>query len=267
MFFYYFDRYYWLLIVPALLFAVWAQSRVSSTYRKYSQVASARSMTAAQVCRQILDENGLFAIRIEHIAGNLTDHYDPRANVIRLSDTVYNSTSVAAIGVAAHEAGHAVQYAVGYVPIRVRSAIIPISQFGSSLSIPVLLIGLLFNYGALVELGILLFSTVTLFQLVTLPVEFNASARALSTLEQSYILEPEEVGMAAKVLRAAALTYVAALLSSLAHRTAAWPSCCGLSCSLAGATAISFTLQTERIVRHATDHGTADGCKDPVAGG
>ena len=126
MFFYYFDRYYWILIVPALLFAIWAQSRVSTTYRKYSQVRSARGMTAAQVCRQILDENGLFQIRIERVAGNLTDHYDPRANVIRLSDTVYNSTSVAAIGVAAHEAGHAVQYAVGYVPIRIRSAVIPI---------------------------------------------------------------------------------------------------------------------------------------------
>lgn len=217
MFFYYFDRYYWILIVPALLFAIWAQSRVSSTYRKYSQVRSARGMTAAQVCRQILDENGLFQIRIEHIAGNLTDHYDPRANVIRLSDTVYNSTSVAAIGVAAHEAGHAVQYAVGYVPIRIRSAVIPISQFGSSLSMPVLLVGLLFNYGFLVQLGIVLFSTVALFQLVTLPVEFNASARALRTLESSYILESDEVKMAGKVLRAAALTYVAALLSSLAQ--------------------------------------------------
>ena len=200
MFFYYFDRYYWILIVPALLFAIWAQSRVSTTYRKYSQVRSARGMTAAQVCRQILDENG-----------------DPRANVIRLSDTVYNSTSVAAIGVAAHEAGHAVQYAVGYVPIRIRSAIIPISQFGSSLSMPVLLVGLLFNYGFLVQLGIVLFSTVALFQLVTLPVEFNASARALRTLESSYILESDEVKMAGKVLRAAALTYVAALLSSLAQ--------------------------------------------------
>lgn len=184
----------------ALLFAIWAQSRVSTTYRKYSQVRSARGMTAAQVCRQILDENGLFQIRIEHIAGNLTDHYDPRANVIRLSDTVYNSTSVAAIGVAAHEAGHAVQYAVGYVPIRIRSAVIPISQFGSSLSMPVLLVGLLFNYGFLVQLGIVLFSTVALFQLVTLPVEFNASARALRTLESSYILESDEVRMAGKVL-------------------------------------------------------------------
>lgn len=177
MFFYYFDRYYWILIVPALLFAIWAQSRVSTTYRKYSQVRSARGMTGGAGVPAYFGRKRAFQIRIEHIAGNLTDHYDPRANVIRLSDTVYNSTSVAAIGVAAHEAGHAVQYAVGYVPIRIRSAVIPISQFGSSLSMPVLLVGLLFNYGFLVQLGIVLFSTVALFQLVTLPVEFNASAR------------------------------------------------------------------------------------------
>ena len=179
MFFYYFDRYYWILIVPAMIFALWAQSRVSSTYGKYSRVMSARGMSAADVCRKILDENGLYHIRIERVAGNLTDHYDPRAGVIRLSDSVFNSASVASIGVAAHEAGHAVQYAEGYVPIKIRNAIIPISQFGSSLSMPVLLIGLLFNYGVLVQLGIILFSTVALFQLVTLPVEFDASAKAL----------------------------------------------------------------------------------------
>lgn len=217
MFFYYFDRYYWILIVPAMLFAMWAQSRVNSTYNKYSRVMSARGMSAAQICRQILDENGLFHIRVEHIAGKLTDHYDPRANVIRLSDSVYNSSSVAAIGVAAHEAGHAVQYSVGYVPIKIRNAVIPISQLGSSLSMPILLIGLLFNHGFLVQLGILLFATVALFQLVTLPVEFDASARALKTLDNYYILQPEETQMAGKVLKAAALTYVAALVSSLAQ--------------------------------------------------
>ena len=204
MFFYYFDRYYWILIVPAMIFALWAQSRVSSTYGKYSRVMSARGMSAADVCRKILDENGLYHIRIERVAGNLTDHYDPRAGVIRLSDSVFNSASVASIGVAAHEAGHAVQYAEGYVPIKIRNTIIPISQFGSSLSMPVLLIGLLFNYGVLV-------------QLVTLPVEFDASAKALRTLDNFQILEPQETKMAGKVLKAAALTYVAALLSSLAQ--------------------------------------------------
>lgn len=217
MFFYYFDRYYWILIVPAMLFAIWAQSKVKSTYQKYSRVYSSRGMSAAEVCRRILDQNNLYHIRVEHIAGDLTDHYDPKAQVIRLSDSVFNSTSVAAIGVAAHEAGHAVQYAVGYVPIRIRSAIIPISQFGSSLSMPVLLIGLLFNYGFLIQLGIVLFSTVAVFQLVTLPVEYDASYRALETLENDHLLESDETKMAGRVLHAAALTYVAALLSSLAQ--------------------------------------------------
>ncbi len=217
MFFYYFDRYYWILIVPAMIFAMWAQMRVSSTFNRYSKVGSARGLSAAQVCRQILDENGLFAVRVERVSGNLTDHYDPRSNVIRLSDSVYNSTSVAAIGVAAHEAGHAVQYSVGYVPIKIRNSIIPVSKLGSTLSMPILLVGLLFNSGVLVEIGILLFSTMALFQLVTLPVEFNASGRALRTLGDYHILDDEETRMAGKVLKAAALTYVAALLSSAAQ--------------------------------------------------
>ena len=217
MFFYYFDRYYWILIVPAMIFAMWAQMRVSSTFNRYSKVGSARGLSAAQVCRQILDENGLFAVRVERVSGNLTDHYDPRSNVIRLSDSVYNSTSVAAIGVAAHEAGHAVQYSVGYVPIKIRNSIIPVSKLGSTLSMPILLVGLLFNSGVLVEIGILLFSTMALFQLVTLPVEFNASGRALRTLSDYHILDDEETRMAGKVLKAAALTYVAALLSSAAQ--------------------------------------------------
>lgn len=217
MFFYYFDRYYWILIVPAMIFAMWAQMRVSSTFNRYSKVGSARGLSAAQVCRQILDENGLFAVRVERVSGNLTDHYDPRSNVIRLSDSVYNSTSVAAIGVAAHEAGHAVQYSVGYVPIKIRNSIIPVSKLGSTLSMPILLVGLLFNSGVLVEIGILLFSTMALFQLVTLPVEFNASGRALRTLGDYHILDDEEIRMAGKVLKVAALTYVAALLSSAAQ--------------------------------------------------
>lgn len=217
MFFYYFDRYYWILIVPAMFFAMWAQMKVSSTYNRYSKVSSARGLSAAQVCRQILDENGLFSVRVERVAGNLTDHYDPKNNVIRLSDSVFYSTSVAAIGVATHEAGHAVQYAVGYVPIRIRNGIIPISRLGSTLSMPILLVGLLFNSGVLVEVGILLFSTMALFQLVTLPVEFNASARALRTLGDYRILDDDETQMAGKVLKAAALTYVAALISSIAQ--------------------------------------------------
>ena len=215
-FFYYYDPYY-ILIIIGVVISLAASAKVQSTFRKYDQVRSRTGMTGAEAARRLLQAQGIYDVSIQRVSGNLTDHYDPRANVIRLSDTVYNSTSVAAIGVAAHEAGHAVQYAVGYVPIRIRSAVIPISQFGSSLSMPVLLVGLLFNYGFLVQLGIVLFSTVALFQLVTLPVEFNASARALRTLESSYILESDEVKMAGKVLRAAALTYVAALLSSLAQ--------------------------------------------------
>ncbi len=215
--YYYMDSYYLLLIVPTMLFAAWAQSKVTSTFKKYSSVRSSRGYSAAQICRQILDSNGLYNIRIEHIAGNLTDHFDPTANVVRLSDSVYNSTSVASIGVAAHEVGHAIQHAEGYFPIRIRSAIIPVTNFGSKLSMPLILIGFLMQAQPLINLGIILFSLMTLFQLVTLPVELNASGRALKTLENDNILYGEEVSQAKQVLTAAALTYVAALLTSAAQ--------------------------------------------------
>ena len=215
--YFYLDRYYWILIIPTMLFAFWAQSRVSSTFNKYSRVMSRGGYTAAEICRRILDSNGLYHVRIEHISGNLTDHFDPSTNVVRLSDTVYGSRSVASIGVAAHEVGHAIQYAVGYVPIRVRAAIIPITNFGSKLSMPLILLGFLFQWQPIVNLGIILFSLMTLFQLVTLPVELNASRRALKTLEGDSILYGEEVSQAKSVLTAAALTYVAALLTSAAQ--------------------------------------------------
>lgn len=215
--YFYVDRYYWILIIPTMLFAFWAQSRVSSTFNKYSRVMSQGGYTAAEICRRILDSNGLYHVRIEHISGNLTDHFDPSTNVVRLSDTVYGSRSVASIGVAAHEVGHAIQYAVGYVPIRVRAAIIPITNFGSKLSMPLILLGFLFQWQPIVNLGIILFSLMTLFQLVTLPVELNASRRALKTLEGDSILYGEEVSQAKSVLTAAALTYVAALLTSAAQ--------------------------------------------------
>ena len=215
--YFYVDRYYWILIIPTMLFAFWAQSRVSSTFNKYSRVMSRGDYTAAEICRRILDSNGLYHVRIEHISGNLTDHFDPSTNVVRLSDTVYGSRSVASIGVAAHEVGHAIQYAVGYVPIRVRAAIIPITNFGSKLSMPLILLGFLFQWQPIVNLGIILFSLMTLFQLVTLPVELNASRRALKTLEGDSILYGEEVSQAKSVLTAAALTYVAALLTSAAQ--------------------------------------------------
>lgn len=214
-----------LVLIPAMLFAFWAQINVSSTFNKYSKVNNMRGLTGAEAARRILNANGLHHIRIEHIPGNLSDHFDPREGVIRLSDAVYNATSAAAIGVAAHEAGHACQHATGYLPIKVRAAIIPITNFGSKLAMPLFLIGLLlggFGYldgmtaDILMLAGILLFSLVALFQLVTLPTEFNASARAMKVLESQGILYDEELTAAGRVLRAAALTYVAALATSLA---------------------------------------------------
>lgn len=217
MFYNLFDPYYWILIVPSLLLALWAQMMVSSNFKKYSQVYNRRGYTGADAARMILDSNGLYHVRIERVSGNLTDYYDPKAEVIRLSDSVYGSASVAAVGVAAHEAGHAVQHATGYLPIKIRSAIIPVTQIGSQLSIPLILLGFLFQLKPLVFVGILFYATAALFQLVTLPVEFNASSRAMKVLEQSEMLAGDELAGAGKVLRAAAMTYVAALLTALAQ--------------------------------------------------
>ncbi|HAG56736.1 MAG TPA: peptidase [Ruminococcaceae bacterium] len=217
MFYNLFDPYYWILIVPSLLLALWAQMMVSSNFKKYSQVYNRRGYTGADAARMILDSNGLYHVRIERVSGNLTDHYDPKAEVIRLSDSVYGSASVAAVGVASHEAGHAVQHATGYLPIKIRSAIIPVTQIGSQLSIPLILLGFLFQLKPLVFVGILFYATAALFQLVTLPVEFNASSRAMKVLEQSEMLAGDELAGAGKVLRAAAMTYVAALLTALAQ--------------------------------------------------
>lgn len=210
--YFYYDYYYLILVLPAMLIALWAQIKVKSTYSKYSKQLSSRNRTAAEVTRQILDRNGLRNVRIERVSGSLTDHYDPRSNVIRLSDSVYGDTSVASIGVAAHEAGHAVQHATGYIPIKVRNAVLPVANIGSTLAFPLILIGIIFSFGPLVTAGIILFSAVLVFQLVTLPVEFNASRRAVATLESDYILEGDEVKGAKKVLGAAAMTYVASTL-------------------------------------------------------
>ena len=214
MFFY--DPTYF-IVLPALIFAMVAQYRVSSTFNKYSRVGNRRNVTAQEVVQQILNENGVHDVTIERVGGNLTDHFDPRSKVIRLSDTVYNSTSVAAIGVAAHEAGHAVQYAEEYFPIRLRNFIIPVTQIGSKMAVPLVILGLIFNTSMswLITAGILLYTAVVFFQAVTLPVEFNASRRALKILEERYILEEDETKMARKVLGAAAMTYVAAMFSAL----------------------------------------------------
>ena len=173
-----------------------------------------RGMTGRDAARQILDRNGLYSVSIEHVAGELTDHFDPRANVIRLSDATYNSTSVAAIGVAAHEAGHAVQHAVGYVPIKVRNAFLPVANIGSGISMPLFIIGLILNMYQLALTGVIMFSAVLLFQILTLPVEFIASRRALAVLSSSGILSDTEVKQAGKVLKAAAMTYVAAVAAT-----------------------------------------------------
>ena len=215
--FYGFDMYYFVFIVPALLLSLWAQYKVNSTYSRFAQVRNYNGLTGAQAARRILDQNGLQQVRIEHVRGSLTDHFDPKTNVVRLSDTVYNSSSIAAVGVAAHEVGHAVQYAQNYFPMRLRSAIIPATNFGSAISIPMILIGFLLTIEPLVTAGILLFATVAVFQLVTLPVEFNASSRAVATLEGQGMLGGQELDGVRQVLSAAALTYVAALIMSLAQ--------------------------------------------------
>lgn len=203
------------LMILAMLFAGWAQINVKTTFSKYSRVSNSAGMTGFDAARKILDANGLYNIRIEQVAGELTDHYDPKAGVIRLSSGVYGSTSAAAIGVASHEAGHAVQHAVGYFPIKVRTAIIPICNIGSTLAWPLILLGIILSFPDLAMVGVAFFSLATVFQLVTLPCEFNASARAMQALRSDGRLSPTDLSAASKTLRAAALTYVAALAVSL----------------------------------------------------
>ena len=214
MFFY---DYYWLILIPVVV-AMIASANVNSTYRKYQQDANSRGLTGELAARKILDANGLFNVRIEHIAGKLSDHFDPRDNVVRLSDSTFASSSVAAVGVAAHEVGHAIQYAKGYAPMKLRSAVIPLTNIGSTLSYPLVILGLIFNSALgdlFINIGIVLFLTVVVFQFATLFVEFNASSRAMKTLESDNILEGDELSMSRKVLTAAALTYVAALFTAI----------------------------------------------------
>lgn len=228
MYFYGVDIYYLLLVLPAMLFSLWASARVNSTFKRYSQVRNSRGMTGADAARAVLAANGVTGVRIERVSGNLTDHYDPRDNVIRLSDNVYDAATPAAVGVAAHEAGHAVQYATNYAPIKIRAAIVNVTNIGSKLSIPLIVIGLLlmsirslaaysdfFYYVAL--FGVLCFGLCVVFQLVTLPTEYNASRRAKQTIERCNMLTLEEQQGVKKVLSAAALTYVAALTVAIAN--------------------------------------------------
>ena len=216
----FFDWTYIVLVLPAVIFSIWASAKVNSTFKKYSYVRPDSGMTGAEAARRVLDANGLYNVRIERISGNLTDHFDPRTNVIRLSDSVYGVSSAAAIGVAAHEAGHAVQYAKSYFPLKLRNAIIPITNLGSRLAIPLILLGLLFSsmgsqfiYEAYA--GIICFALSTIFQLLTLPTEFNASKRALASIKNSELLYGRDLDAAKEVLSAAAMTYVAALAVSV----------------------------------------------------
>lgn len=211
----FFDWTYVIIVLPMLIISMIAQVKVKSTYSKYSRIFSRRGYTAEQAARLILDRNGLQNVGIGRISGELTDHYDPRSNTISLSQNVYGSSSVAAIGVAAHEAGHAIQHATGYLPIKLRTAIVPVTQFGAKLSTPLIILGLLLGFYQLAYIGIILFGTVVVFQLVTLPTEFNASRRAIAVLSDGF-LDKDEVSGTKKVLSAAAMTYVAALFVSLA---------------------------------------------------
>lgn len=210
----YFDPTYVLVLIGALISMV-ASINVNSTYRRFSTVMSMRGVRAEEAAQRILHDAGIYDVRIERIRGELTDHYSPSEKVLRLSDAVYGSTSVAAIGVAAHECGHAIQHKVGYVPLSLRSLSVPVANIGSKLSWPLILIGLLIGYTPLAQIGVILFLAVVLFQLITLPVEFNASHRALQVLKQDSMLSMDELSGARKVLTAAALTYVAALFSTI----------------------------------------------------
>ena len=220
--YYGFDWTYIALVLPCVILSLWASSSVKNTFRRYSTQYSMRRLTGAQAASQVLRMNGIHNVRIERISGNLTDHFDPQSNIILLSDSVYDSCSTAAIGVACHEAGHAIQYAQNYAPIKLRAAIIPITNFGSKLAMPFILLGLVLSFAAnlsytLVYLGIACFGLSLLFQLITLPVEFNASRRAVQAIENSGILTQQELVGTRKTLRAAAMTYVAATAVALAQ--------------------------------------------------
>ena len=216
-FYYYYDPTYSLVLI-GLLLCLAASARVRSTYAKYGRVRSRSGLTGREAAERILRSAGIYDVRIEHVSGNLTDHFDPGNRVLRLSDATYQSASVAAVGVAAHECGHAIQHSRGYAPLKIRSAIVPVANFGSAIAWPLILLGLLFNSRSsylLIQIGILAFSFAVLFQLVTLPVEFNASRRAVQILGESGMLLPDELSMTKKVLRAAAMTYVAGAASAI----------------------------------------------------
>ncbi len=215
--YYYWDPTYILVVIGAVICMI-ASARVKGTFNKYSRLRSMSGMNGAQVAQRVLQAAGIYDVQVRHVSGSLTDHYDPRTKTVNLSDPVYNATSVAALGVAAHECGHAIQHAKSYAPLSIRSALVPIANFGSMLAWPVILIGLLFNTrssGLIIDIGILLFSAAVLFQLVTLPVEFDASRRALVMLRTQGILADDELKYTRRVLKSAALTYVASAAAAI----------------------------------------------------
>ena len=214
---YYYDYYFLILVVPAMLIALWAQIKVKTTFASQSKRLSSRGLTGAQAAMQVLKYYGINDVRIERVAGDLTDHYDPRTNVIILSDKVYNNTSIAAIGVACHEAGHAAQHAEGYMPIKIRKGIMTVMMMRLILGLPLAILGYILSFEPLITFGLLLYALIAVFQLVTLPVEFNASRRALKVIEETGVLDDDERAGARKVLSAAAMTYVASLLVALAN--------------------------------------------------
>lgn len=215
MYYYGFDITYLYMVLPAIILSMWAQSKVKGTFAKYSKIKNRRGITGEQAARFILDRNDLRDVRIEKVAGNLSDHYDPRTKVVRLSEGVYSSSSLAAVGVAAHEVGHAIQHSHAYFPLVVRNAIIPVTRIASSFAFPLILLGMFLNYRELIPIGIACFGAAVLFQLITLPVEYNASGRAMAILDETGLLGSDELPGTRKVLSAAALTYVAAMLVAL----------------------------------------------------
>ncbi len=213
----FYDYYYIILVIPAMILAIIAQVKVKSTYAKYAKVGNSRSITGAYAAQAVLTHYGIRDVRIEQISGKLSDHYDPKAKVIRLSSEVYSGTSIAAVGIACHEAGHAAQHAENYAPIKVRNSLVPVCNIGSTLGVPLALIGFVLGFEPLVTIGLVLYAAISVFHLVTLPVEFNASRRAIKVIEETNLLHDDETGGAKKVLSAAAMTYVASLIVALAN--------------------------------------------------
>ncbi len=212
---FWYDYYYLVLVVPAIIIAILAEINVKTTYAKMAKINNNRHLNGAQAAAKVLEYYGIYDVRIEPVSGKLSDHYDPRSNVIRLSHEVYSGTSIASVGIACHEAGHAAQHAQNYVPIKVRNAILPVANIGSTVGFYLAILGYFIGFGPLIDIGVILFASVTAFQLVTLPIEFNASRRAISVIDETGMLDVDEAPKAKKVLFAAALTYVAALLVSI----------------------------------------------------